>query len=783
MANGQLQGVLRHLRKLVAAENGGVQPDRELLDRFVNERDEAAFAGLVHRHGDMVLAVCRRVLHNAHDAEDACQAAFLVLARKAGSIRKKDSLASWLHGVAYRAASNLKRGIIRREAREASVAVSAQSDGADVSWREVKGMLDDELCRLPEGYQAPLVLCYLEGKTRDEAARALGWSAGMVKARLERGRDMLRCRLMRRGLTLSAVLLPGLLVEQAGAAALPALQVVAIVKAGLLIAAGQMPSAGLVSARTVAAMEGVLHAMLTMKLKLVTAGFMMASLIGLGFFLTGGGGPLSADQPAGDEDPPAAASGLREAGGPAGGATAAKKQIDPALMASRKAQSINNLKQLALAMHNYADVHQHFPPPAIYGGKIMGAGLPGMPGGMRPGGRPGMQPGGRPGRPMPPGGFPPGGGGFPGGTPAPGGFQPGGLPPGTKPGTAPSGSAPQGGPPGGNGVPGGGSVPSGDSQTPAAGGSAGGDALPPGLAPQKPGAIPGGFPGGPPGSGLPGGGGGAGFPGGGGGAPGGPIMPPAMPGARTGGKALLSWRVAILPYLDQNELYKQFHLNEPWDSPHNIKLLPKMPKVFAAPGIKTKAPYSTYYQVFVGKGTVFEKYRGIRLPDIFDGTSNTILIVEAGCAVPWTKPADLHYAADEPLPELGGIFDDVIHAAFADGAVHTLLRNCDQDTLRKAIVRDDGYPVDWAKLQRPVHRTVSGLQSEKQQLTEELRAERQRLEGLRREMAELKALADEPGTAALRRENERLQHLLDETRREAQRLRDQIERLRRSLPK
>lgn len=254
-----------------------------------------------------------------------------------------------------------------------------------------------------------------------------------------------------------------------------------------------------------------------------------------------------------------------------------------------------------------------------------------------------------------------------------------------------------------------------------------------------------------------------------------------MSGARSGGQALLSWRVAILPYLGENELYKQFRLNEPWDSTHNLKLLKKMPKVFSPPGIKTKTPYTTFYQVFVGPHAAFEKHRGIRFADIHDGTSNTILIIEAGCAVPWTKPTDLHYAADEPLPELGSIFTDVIHAAFADGAVHTLRKDCDQDMLRRAIVRDDGHVLDWAKLQRPVIRSASGLQSEKQQLTQELLAERERLEALRREMAELKARAAIVGTEAMRRENERLQQQLLETRRAAEEMRAEINRLRKFL--
>jgi hypothetical protein len=252
-----------------------------------------------------------------------------------------------------------------------------------------------------------------------------------------------------------------------------------------------------------------------------------------------------------------------------------------------------------------------------------------------------------------------------------------------------------------------------------------------------------------------------------------------MPGVARGGKALLSWRVAILPYLGQAELYKQFRLNESWDSPHNLKLLKKMPKVYAAPGVRTKSPYSTFYQVFVGNHAGFEKHRPLRIFEFTDGTSNTILIVEAGCAVPWTKPADLPFAADEPLPELGGLFSDVFHAAFADGSVHTLSKTCDPEMLRKAIMRDDGYQVDFTRLERIVPQSVRGLEIEKKKLSDELLAERDQVEALRRLKLALQKKAEVAGVRQLQLENERLHRLLLETRREAESLRAEIERLRR----
>src|SRR5262249_42690745 len=199
MAGRTPNAILQHIHKLVAAQTTQALSDRNLLDRFLARRDEAAFAALVERHGAMVLGVCRRVLRNAHDAEDASQAAFLVLARKAATIRKQESLASWLHGVAYHIAANLKREAARRRAREASRQGALQADATvEICWREMQGLLDEELARLPERYRSPLILCYLEGKTRDEAAQQLGWSLATLRGRLERARERLRAGLSRR---------------------------------------------------------------------------------------------------------------------------------------------------------------------------------------------------------------------------------------------------------------------------------------------------------------------------------------------------------------------------------------------------------------------------------------------------------------------------------------------------------------------------------------------------------------------------------------------------------
>jgi RNA polymerase sigma factor (sigma-70 family) len=239
MGDRHLHAVLHHVRKLAAAPAANPPSDRDLLDRFVARRDEAAFAALVERHGAMVLGICRRVLRHAHDAEDAWQAAFLVLARKAATIRRKDALGAWLHGVAYHVATNLRRDLARRGAHEVPLREVGQADAAgDVTWRELRAVLDEELARLPERLRAPLVLCYLEGRTRDEAARQLGWGLGTIRGRLERGRRLLRARLRRRGLDLSALLVAAALSEHAAPAGVSPALVASTVRAATSVGAG-----------------------------------------------------------------------------------------------------------------------------------------------------------------------------------------------------------------------------------------------------------------------------------------------------------------------------------------------------------------------------------------------------------------------------------------------------------------------------------------------------------------------------------------------------------------
>ena len=163
------------------------------------------------------------------------------------------------------------------------------------------------------------------------------------------------------------------------------------------------------------------------------------------------------------------------------------------------------------------------------------------------------------------------------------------------------------------------------------------------------------------------------------------------------GKPLLSWRVLLLPYLDQNTLYQQFKLDEPWDSDNNKKLLEKMPAVFAAPmDEQALKNHETHYQGFVGKGSIFDGKKGVSLTDITDGTSNTIMFAEAGKAVPWTKPDDLAFEG-KLLPKVGGLFPNIFQAAMCDGSVRGIPMSIKEETLRAAITRNGGEVLgpDW----------------------------------------------------------------------------------------
>jgi len=302
VATAQMDTVIRHLRRVVLLQDGADRTDGELLASFIDQKDEVAFEALMRRHGPMVLAVCRRIVRNHHDAEDAFQATFLVLARKASSIKPRGMVANWLHGVAFRTAMKAKTMTAKRHAREKQTDGTPEPAATEQNpWHDVQDLLDQELNGLPENYRLPILLCDLEGKTIKDAAQQLGWPQGTLAGRLARGRKLLAKRLANRGVVLSAGSLAAIVSQSVASAGVPTLLMVSTVKAATLIAAGQSTVAGVVPAKVAALMEGVLKAMLLSKLK--TAGAVLFIVLGL---IALGGRPLENPGVAGQTAPPQA---------------------------------------------------------------------------------------------------------------------------------------------------------------------------------------------------------------------------------------------------------------------------------------------------------------------------------------------------------------------------------------------------------------------------------------------------------------------------------------------
>ena len=512
--------------------------DAQLLTRFIADREEAAFAALVRRHGLMVLQVCFRVLGHVDDAEDAFQATFLVLAQKAASVVKREAVASFLYGVAYRTAVRAKTRAARRRAVEKQVENMPHPTVPATETQDWRPLLDQELHRLPDRYRAVVILCDLEGKTRREAARQLRLSEGTLSSRLARARRLLAKRLAECGLAMSGGALAAALSEGVASATVPPTLAVATVKAATLMVAGQASAATPIAALA----KEVMKDMLLTKLKVITGVAMIGTMLG------GGGIAYRATvQAMPAEERPADAETLRKENEllkiniqvllekvRAQEAELSTLRASPNQARGRTAKELqhasrirdqNNFKQIALAMHNYHDAHGHFPPAAI---------------------------------------------------------------------------------------------------------------------------------------------------------------------CNKDGKPLLSWRVAILPYVEQQYLYKKFRLDEPWDSEHNKKLLPLMPNVYALSGVAGEGASMTYYRVFVGPEAGFLLEKGRRLADITDGTSNTWMVVESQEGVPWTKPDELPFDRNQPLPQLGNFFNGGFNAAFMDGSVRFYPKPPPEQTIRALITPSGG---------------------------------------------------------------------------------------------
>jgi RNA polymerase sigma factor (sigma-70 family) len=325
MERAPSQSFVRDLDLLYHVGTVGGLTDRELLGRFTTGDSVAAqpaFQAIVHRHGPMVLGVCRRGSRDEHLAEDAFQATFLVLALKAGTIRNPNSLGPWLHGVASRV-SRRARVLARRRGEQPLVPPNLASGvpvGSELEAGELRSVLDEEVDRLPAAYRRAVVLCYLEGKTQEDAARELGWTKGTVSGRLARAKDLLRARLTRRGFAPSSLLVGTLLAQENAAAAVPAALASAAVRqaVGVVLSRAETLAA---SGAVIALARGAVRAMLLNKVKLA---FVTLLLLGV---LAGGAGVLGRSWAMTKEEPGPSPAGIRS--GQASRREAAAPSVDP----------------------------------------------------------------------------------------------------------------------------------------------------------------------------------------------------------------------------------------------------------------------------------------------------------------------------------------------------------------------------------------------------------------------------------------------------------------------
>ncbi len=280
MGTQRMNAVIRQLRQAALRGDGAGLTDGQLLERFIDDRDEDAFAVLVQRHGPMVLGVCRRIVGHHQDAEDAFQAAFLVLARRAETVVPREMVGNWLHGVACQTARKARTTAARRRTWERQVTPMPEPEAPrEDLWDDLRPLLDRELGGLPDKYRAPVILCDLEGKTRKEAARQLGWSEGTLSGRLSRARALLARRLARRGLTLPAALLAAVLAENK-VSAMPA-ALAAAARGAVSAETGLAAAGGAISTRAVTLAEGVLKTMLWSKSSLAVVLVLVVTLAGL----------------------------------------------------------------------------------------------------------------------------------------------------------------------------------------------------------------------------------------------------------------------------------------------------------------------------------------------------------------------------------------------------------------------------------------------------------------------------------------------------------------------
>jgi RNA polymerase sigma factor (sigma-70 family) len=659
MANTQGAVVLLQIRRLVAVQCSSQQTDLQLLQQFIAEHNEAAFTALVQRHGAMVLGVCRSVLRHRQDAEDAFQAAFMVLACKARAIRKQEALSSWLHGVAYRLALKAKARANRLRNRRQQPARDSDSNSTveELTLRELRVILNEELHRLPEKYRTPLLLCYWEGKTRDEAAERIGVTPDAFKKYLERARNLLKSRLGGRGLVPSAALFAVLFSENGAWAAVSSELTQSTAQAAVAFATGKGACAG-VSAVAAVLAEGTIRAMTITKWVTTILVVMILGSLGTGLGLAAYQG-LQGD-PA-DAPTKAVAAATVSPQRKQGTSTKADKDRIVGIWRIAKGQAdgedmpedfttlarLTFTKDSKMIMTMVIDAKE-----GQY--DLIGAGKIDLgPGAMDKEVSPAIYK-------------------FDGndsltlcasndakkrpteftaekGT---GQFlfalvraKPGQEKPTPQEIAKFKDGADQ--------------IREAVSRTISAN-----NLKQIGLAMH---AYHDAY----------------------------KTLPAHTIYSKDGKTPLLSWRVTLLPYLDQQALYNEFKLDEPWDSPHNTKLIPKMPKTYEPGGAGKKEAGKTYYQVVTGPGTVFDGPKKLRLTDIKDGTSNTLLATEAKDAVIWSKPADLTLPKEkDKAPAVGGLFKNGFHILLCDGSVRIMPRDPAPALLRAIITPNGGEAID-----------------------------------------------------------------------------------------
>jgi RNA polymerase sigma factor (sigma-70 family) len=295
MSTTGVEAFIHRLARGMAAEGLAGLSDRQLVERLLVSADEAVFEALVRRHGAMVYRVCWRTLQQAEDTEDAFQATFLLLAQKLKNLRKQASLASWLHGVAHRASLDARKRAARRRRHEARASGPALAPPDEANWGEVRAILDTELAALPEQQRLPLILCYLEARTQDEAARQLGWSKSTLVRRLGAARAALGRRLARKGFVWSAAGAAVLLTDAAAPAA-PTLKTVWLTVETAVGALTGRRAAGAISANVLVLTEGVLNTMFLTKLQLA-AGVLVLAIVAAALWFVGLPGLAAQQEP------------------------------------------------------------------------------------------------------------------------------------------------------------------------------------------------------------------------------------------------------------------------------------------------------------------------------------------------------------------------------------------------------------------------------------------------------------------------------------------------------